>query len=42
MICHQLYTDLEDWKRKYAEIDLTLKDKYEIERNKNIDLAQDI
>lgn len=42
LICHQLYTELEDWKRKYAEIDLTLKDKYEIERSKNNELAQDI
>ena len=42
MICHQLYTELEDWKRKYAEIDLTLKDKYEMERNRNNELAQDI
>jgi septum formation inhibitor MinC len=42
LICHQLYTELEEWKRKYAEIDLTLKDKYEIERNKNNELAQDI
>ena len=37
-----MYTELEDWKRKYAEIDLTLKDKYEIERGKNNELVQDI
>lgn len=25
VICHQLYTELEDMKRKYAQVDLTLR-----------------
>lgn len=35
MICHQLYTELEELKRKYSEIDLTMKDKFEMERSRN-------
>ena len=42
LICHQLYVELEEWKRKYAEIDLTLRDKYEMEVSRNNELAQDI
>lgn len=32
LICHQLYGELEEMKKKYREVDFTLKDKYEMER----------
>ncbi len=35
VICHQLYTELEELKRKYSEIDLTMKDKFDMERARN-------
>lgn len=35
LISQQLYTELEEMKRKYAEVDLTLRDKFEMERNRN-------
>lgn len=42
LISQQLYTELEEMKRKYAEVDLTLRDKFEMERNRNNELMQDI
>lgn len=42
LICHQLYTELEDVKRKYAEVDFTLKDKYELEKARAAELLQEI
>lgn len=42
LICHQLYTELEETKRKYAEVDFTLKDKYEMERARGAELLQEI
>lgn len=32
IICHQLYNELEEMKKRYSEVDFTLKDKYEIEK----------
>ena len=40
MISQQLYSELEEMKRKYAEVDLTLRDKFEMERARNSELAQ--
>lgn len=42
LISQQLYTELEEMKRRYAEVDLTLRDKFEMERNRNNELMQDI
>ena len=38
LICNQLYTELEEIKRKYSEVDLTLKDKFEMEKARNNEL----
>jgi predicted RNase H-like nuclease (RuvC/YqgF family) len=42
LICHQLYTELEEIKRRFAEVDLTMKDKYEMERARNAELLNEI
>lgn len=42
VICHQLYTELEDMKRKFAEVDLTLREKYEFEKNRNAEFVNEI
>ena len=40
LISQQLYTELEEMKRRYAEVDLTLRDKFEMERGRNAELMQ--
>ena len=42
VICHQLYTELEEMKRRYAEVDLTLREKYEFEKGRNAELTNEI
>jgi hypothetical protein len=42
LVCQQLYGQLEDWKRKYSEVDLSLKDRFQQEQARNYELGQEL
>jgi predicted ribosome quality control (RQC) complex YloA/Tae2 family protein len=42
LICHQLYGELEDMKRKLSEVDFTATDKYHVERSRNTELQMEL
>ena len=42
MISQKLYDELEEMKKRYAEVDLTLKEKFRLERIRNEELQNEL